>query len=145
MADTIVELHKAVRDAGEKYVYFLLAAAGAAIAFAITQTQTALLTQSKIPLGLAVVSWGLSFYYGCRQTAQTNAILHANYQYLRAQAGNHPQLPPDPEVLEIFSQTLEQLADKSGRYVRWQFRFLILGAVFYIGWHVLEMYIRTPH
>jgi hypothetical protein len=41
------DLYKAQRDAQEKYTYSLLAAAGACIAFAITQTQTAKLTHDS--------------------------------------------------------------------------------------------------
>lgn len=61
------EIYKATREGQDKYTYFLLAAAGAAIAFAVTQSQTATLTWSKIPLALAVLSWAFSFYAGCHQ------------------------------------------------------------------------------
>jgi hypothetical protein len=64
------ELHKAHRDSAEKYIYFLLAAAGAAIAFAATQTQSATLTWIKLPLGLAVLCWGMSFSAGVAKSAR---------------------------------------------------------------------------
>jgi hypothetical protein len=49
-----LELFRALRDTQEKYVYFLLAAAGAAIGFALSQTQQATLSWSKLPLAGAV-------------------------------------------------------------------------------------------
>jgi hypothetical protein len=55
------EIYKATREGQDKYTYFLLAAAGAAVAFAVTQSQTATLTWSKVPLALAVLSWAFSF------------------------------------------------------------------------------------
>ncbi len=36
------------------------------------------------------------------------------------------------------------MADKMGSWHVRQFRFLILGAVFYVLWHVTEMALRTP-
>jgi hypothetical protein len=47
------DLYKLHRDASEKYIYFLLAAAGASIAFAATQTQAATISWSKLPLAFA--------------------------------------------------------------------------------------------
>jgi hypothetical protein len=137
------ELHKAHRDANEKYIYFLLAAAGACIAFAISQTQTATISIYKAPLAAAVVFWGLSFYFGCRQLLQMMNMLQQNYQFLRMQAGTHPEFPPHPDAVDAIGQHLEELSNKSGKYGSYQFKFLILGAVFFIGWHVLEMTLRT--
>ena len=60
------EVYKALRDVQDKYVYFLLTATGAAVAFAVTQTQTAKLAWTQAPLGFALLFWGLSFFCGCR-------------------------------------------------------------------------------
>jgi len=143
MADARLELHKAHREGQEKYIYFLLAAAGAAIAFAITQTQTATITLSKIPLGLAVLCWGLSFFFGCQQVLQSSNLLQQNYQLLRMQGGLHPDFPSDPASVAVIEKYLNEQVNKSGHYGRWQFFLLISGAVFFIIWHVLEMYLRT--
>jgi hypothetical protein len=143
VADVRQELHKAHRDGQEKYIYFLLAAAGAAIAFSITQTQAATITFSKMPLGIAVSCWGLSFYCGCKQILQTSNILQQNYQMLRVQSGLHPDFPNHPEVIAMIEKSLEEQSNASGRYGRNQFVLLLSGAVFYIVWHIVEMYQRT--
>jgi hypothetical protein len=143
MADTRAELHKALREGQDKYIYFLLAVAGAAIGFAVTQTQTATLSFSKIPLGFAVAFWAFSFYCGCRQLLQGANILFANYQFIRMQEGTHPQFPPHPDLIREIATTLEEQADKAGTWGKLQFRSLIAGAMFFIGWHILEMYLRT--
>jgi hypothetical protein len=138
------ELHKAYREGQEKYIYFMLAAAGAAIAFAVTQTQTATLSLSKIPLAFSVVSWGLSFFCGLRQILQSSNLLYQNYQLLRMQAGELPEFPSDSQSVQTILSIIEKQAKRSGKWGNWQFRLLIAGAVFYIAWHVLEMYLRTP-
>ena len=137
------DIYKASREGQDKYTYFLLAAAGAAIAFAVTQSQTATLTWSKLPLAVAVLSWAFSFYAGCRQLRDVANVMQANYDMLRVQEGLHPQFPSHPQVVEIIEEAVRDLADKTGRWGAWQFRFLILGAVFYVLWHVTEMALRT--
>jgi hypothetical protein len=138
------DIYKATREAQEKYTYFLLAGAGAAIAFAVTQSQTAALTWSKLPLGLAVLSWAFSFYAGCRQIRDVTNVMQVNYDMLRVEEGIHPRFPAHPQVIAMIQESVRAMADKMGRWHVRQFRFLILGAVFYVLWHVTEMALRTP-
>jgi hypothetical protein len=144
MADNSrLELLKLHRTGQEKHVYFLLTAAAAAIAFAITQTQTATLSASKIPLGFAVLCWALSFLNGCNHLWEVTNLTQQNYQILRTRAGLHPKFPADPNFVAAIEQSIEEQAEQSGRFSARQFKFLIAGAVFYIAWHILEMYLRT--
>jgi hypothetical protein len=137
------ELHKAHRDAHQKYTYFLLAAAGAAIGFAVTQTRTAALSPSQVILALAVGSWGISFYCGCKQLLETSNLIRQNYEFLRMQNGELQRFSPLPELVKEIAKSIEKQVEESGKWGVWQFRLLILGAVFYIAWHVVEMYLRT--
>ena len=59
------------------------------------------------------------------------------------QEGLRPDFPPYPELVETIKKSLHEQTEKSGRPGRLQFYFLIAGALFYIFWHVLEMYERT--
>ena len=52
--DQQIEVYRQHRTAQDKYVYFLLAAVGAGIGFAISQTQTAKLAWTQLPLGCAI-------------------------------------------------------------------------------------------
>jgi hypothetical protein len=137
------EIYKATREGQDKYSYFLLAAAGAAIAFAVTQSQTATLTWSKVPLALAVLSWAFSFYAGCRQIRDVTNVLQQNYDLLRVQEGLHPQFPNHPQVVAVIEEAVRESADRTGKWAARQFRFLVAGAVFYVLWHVTEMALRT--
>ena len=58
-----IELHKQLRMVQDKYTYFLLAIAAAAVAYAIKLTTDSTLSFSKIPIGIAILFWGLSFDY----------------------------------------------------------------------------------
>src|SRR5882724_11856270 len=86
MSEEMGEVYRQSRNAQDKYIYFLLAAA-AAIALAINQTQTATLKWSQIPLAGAVFFWALSFYCGCRYLNYVSSTLYANMALLRVGAG----------------------------------------------------------
>jgi hypothetical protein len=138
-----LELLRLHRAASDKYVYFLLAASGAAIAFALNQTNDAALSRSQIPLAVAVLCWGLSFFFGCLQLSESARLTHENYQFIRLQRGEHPDFPSDPQLIAEIGKSLRQRVEQSGRYAVWQFLLLIAGALFYMAWHGIEMYLRT--
>jgi len=62
-----IEIYKQHREAQNKYAYFLLAVAASAIALSLKRTTNLKITYSMIPLALAVLSWGFSFFCGCRR------------------------------------------------------------------------------
>lgn len=140
------EVFRVLRESQSKYTYFLLAAAGAAIGFALTQTQDESLACSQLPLGIAVFLWGISFFCGCRHLAYVNSTLYANTVLLKIESGQHPAVGNHPQYIQATSegvrQAIEQNSESANRLGHWQFRFLIAGAVFYVIWHLLEMYLR---
>jgi hypothetical protein len=147
MSDDRLELFRTHRAAQEKYIYFILAAAGAAIALVLNQTKDSKLEWAMLPLGLAVLCFGLSFIFGCQHLRYVESILYANYDLLRVEAGFHPMTGRHPQRIEVASagirDAIEGNSEKSVRYARWQFHALIGGALLFIIWHVLEMYHRT--
>ncbi|WP_131728554.1 hypothetical protein [Achromobacter xylosoxidans] len=145
--DNELEVYRQHRSNQKQHTYFLLAAVGACIGFALTQTKDASLQINQIPLAIALVSWGLSFYCGCVQADRDGAALYANLGLIRLQKGRDPIAGRNPELMQYGSDTIreiiEQHGEKSASASRWQFRFLAVGVVFYIGWHVLDMWART--
>jgi len=141
------EVFRALREAQSKYVYFLLAAVGAAIALALSQTHDSRLSWWQLPLAAAVVSWGLSFIFGCSHLQYVSSTLYANSELLRVQAGSHPRAGTHPEIIAAASdgirEAIENNSEKANRRAHLQFWMLIAGAVLYIGWHVIEMWLRT--
>lgn len=146
--EKMIEVYRAQRDSQTRYTYFLLTAVGAAIALTINQTHELPLTESQIPLGLAVLCWGLSFIFGCMHLRYTSVILGANGELLQVQAGTHALAGTDPAKIAYGSERLREIIEKnnnrSSNFSNLQFRLLILGAIFYITWHVFEMWLRTP-
>ena len=95
MADQgILELHKQHREGQSKYTYFLLAVAASAVAFAVQKTTGMKLSWSMTPLGLAAISWGFSFYCGCKNVLWVQAAIFANYSLLQLKGGIHPKRIP---------------------------------------------------
>ncbi|MFC4820327.1 hypothetical protein [Dokdonella ginsengisoli] len=137
------EVYRALRTSQDKYAYFLLAAAGASIAFAITQTRGHHISWFQVPLGLAVLCWGLSFFFGCRNIAYVNSTLYANAELIRVQNGEHPEIGRDPQRQKAacigIRTAIESKSNVANSLSKRQFYFLIAGAVFYISWHVAEM------
>ena len=143
-----LEVYRTRQSMQDRYVYFLLAAAGAAVGFAVTQTTTAVITSSKAPLALAVLCWGLSFFFGCESLKFASSVVFKNATLLEIRAGEHPLAGTNLQFIEFAASEMRKYADvdgsKGGRRVRWQFRLFVAGAAFYIAWHVLEMWLRTP-
>lgn len=140
-------IFRTLREEQRKYTYFLLVVVGAAITLVINQTQNATLTLSQIPLVIAVLLWALSFYFGCNYTQYVNSTLFANLALFRVQKGEHPELiNKSPIMIEAASKGIKQAmknnSECANKLSRLQFKFLISGAIFYIIWHILEMYLR---
>ena len=140
------EVFKAHREAQEKYVYFLLAAAGAAIGLAVTRTSDTALAWAHVPLGLAVACWGISFFFGCQRVLHAHSVLALNLDLLDVQRGVHALTGSDPAMIayaqEVIRESVEAQQNKVSQGARFQFYFLIAGAILFIAWHVLDMYLR---
>jgi hypothetical protein len=142
-----LELYRTLTQSQQKYTYFLLATAAAGIAFAVRVTSDATLHWSLIPLAGAVLAWGASFATGCYYVLYTHSNLHANAALLRVQRGEHPQAGTDPQLVQAASHRIkadiEGNAKKSDAHAWCQFAFLVLGAVLFVAWHVLGIFLRS--
>jgi hypothetical protein len=145
--DAEKEVYKVHLDSQRKYTYFLLAAAGAAIGFAIKQTENATLNWYQIPLGLSVIFWCTSFLCGCRNLQYVTSTLFANFELLKVEGGRHSKVGNHPDLMMVASEGIRSAIDKNsvraGLFYRAQFTFLIIGCACFIIWHILQMYLRT--
>jgi len=141
------EIYRALRVSQDKYTYFLLAATGAAIAFSVTQTQNASLAWIHLPLGIAVFLWACSFYFGIRNLRFVAATLYANASYYRVQQDLEPEIGLHPQKIAAASEGIQQAAefnaDQANNSSRYQLYCLLIGAAFFIVWHVFQMWCRT--
>jgi hypothetical protein len=142
-----MEVYKQHRTAEDKYVYFLLAATGAAIAFAVNQTHDLKLSCTQVPLGVAVFLWALSFYCGCKHLTCVLMNVVANGDLVKVKDGDHPSTGSSTELkniaIEGIQRAIEENGKWAGRYWRCQFSFLVYGAIFYLVWHIYEMWLRA--
>lgn len=143
----LMELHKQHRTGQEKYTYFLLAVTASAVAFAIQKTDGLKITYSLIPLGGAVLLWGLSFYFGVKNLLFVQNAIGANYSLLQLKKGVHAEQPDHPQILQAaisgVTSAITSSVDEAQFYGVWQFRLLISGAALFVFWHILEMVLRT--
>ncbi|MFI5394058.1 MAG: hypothetical protein ACHQ9S_00870 [Candidatus Binatia bacterium] len=144
--ERFAEVYRQHRTSQDAYTYFILAAAASAIGFALNQTNGRSLSWSLAPLGIATASWLLSFYWGCRYLQSVGSILLGNLELLRVQAGEHPKAATPHEIAiasRVINERLAEKSEQASTLAKRQFAALIAGGVFYIVWHVLEMYLRT--
>ncbi len=143
-----LQLSKNLNTNQERLCYFLLAAAASGIALAVKDTRGDVLSWSLLPLGIAVLFWGLSFYFGYLNRAYMSAAIHANAAILRIERGAEPDIGRHPGLQGAASSGVRQALDannfRANRHGKLQWRSLILGAVSYIAWHVTELILRTP-
>jgi hypothetical protein len=68
---------------------------------------------------------------------------------LRVESGQDPRVGTHPERVQAagegIREAVESNSNTANRLGHAQFRFLVLGAVLYIVWHVVEMHARGTH
>lgn len=142
-----IEIKRQFRQQQEKYTYYIIALCVAAIGFTISITKEGQLKPSQIPLGVAVLSWALSIYFGLRFIQRILNALHSNNDYLDVIKGVHPMVGQNPQMIDyasnIIMESMERDSKRAGNCNIWQNRFFFLGFISFIIWHVFEMYLRT--
>ena len=138
-----MEVYRQFTTTQEKYDYFLMSVAGAAIAFAIHRTSGMSLNWSMVLLGIAVILWATSFLAGCRRRNYIGSNLFANFDLLRVQGGEDKVTGTNQIAIEAASQgILDAMEYNSNRALFWaniQLYSLIIGALFFVAWHVVSM------
>lgn len=144
MSDELIHLNRVHADGHSKYVYFLLAATGAALGYALQKLDDATLDWT-VWLGLgAIACWLLSFLLGCKHVTTIQSAIDTNFQLLQLTNGSHPAQPSSKEELAIAwaagKQALTSQNDRAKSFFDWQFRLLALGAFLFTGWRVLALF-----
>ncbi len=140
-----LELAKESKTSQQKYIYFLLAVAASAIGFAVTQSKIEPLAINHIPLGVSVSLWAISFYSGLQCIEYQISSSHLNWMYLASKRDASQVLGEGAEELiskiKVMTETgLEAKSEKMNMYGKRQSISLLVGALFYICWHILKMY-----
>jgi len=142
-------LSKQLAETQSKYTYFLLAVAASAIALSVQRTTGLPLSSSVIPLGLAVACWAGSFFAGCRNRGYFSSTLYANAALLQVQDGTHPGVPRHPDAVAAAAEGVREAAEHNSSMANFwghlQFRLLVLGAICFFVWHIIEMMHVVPN
>jgi hypothetical protein len=138
------ELFRQHRDGQSKIAYNYMAVSGACIGFSLFQTKEAWLGWNHLPLGFAVALWASSFLCALIHMNMINRLVHADLLLVRLKKIQTPSASDTAEIKkqESIIARLRKWSMFNGRF---QFRFFVLGALFYLGWHVLEMYLRASN
>lgn len=148
MSDAISVLQRQHQASQEKYTYFMVAVAGACIAYAIEQAVGVPLTLDLSLLALSLLCWSASFYCGCKCTNTVRTLIRANANLLSLYVGNHESQPDQPELLAAAICGVRNAIDTNMNHAKllndWQFRLFVMGGVFFVGWRITEIIRLAP-
>jgi hypothetical protein len=107
------QIHKQLHESQSKYTYFLLAAAASGIAFAVQRTTGRQIDWSMLLLGLAVLSWAISFFAGCRNRQYFHSTLIANFNLILVENGEHPDFFPNTQIVAAVTEAINNAAKRN--------------------------------
>lgn len=138
-----VEVFRQFTSHQDKYDYFLMSVAAAAIAFAVHRTSEMTLNWFMLILGLAVLLWAVSFLAGCRRRQYAGSIMLANLDLLYVQNGTYPEVGLHSQKIEAASKgiliAIKSNSQKASFCADVQQYTLISGAMVFIIWHAITM------
>lgn len=135
MSEELRHLNRIHAEEHSKYVYFLLAATGAALGYSLQKLDGAPYN-SLVWLGLAsIASWLLSFLFGCRHLTAIKAAIWCNYELLKLDRSVHSQRFFDAAHGAIHSNN-----KRANYFFKLQFRFLAFGVVMFTTWRVALLF-----
>ena len=144
MSDKLIHLNRVHSDGHSKYVYFLLAATGAALGYALSKLDSAS-ADSTVWLGIAAIAtWLLSFWLGCKHLEKIQSAIWLNGEILQLSEGSHPRQPTSAEHIAIAqaaaASALERENGSAQTFFRWQFRTLVLGILLFTAWRLALLF-----
>lgn len=142
--------YAAISDEAEsRYVYYLLAASAAALAYTLEKSPLRAFSFEYANFLLIVFSWAGSFYFGTR-AAQTriNAFnLMANAETIETNTVAAKSIVSPAEYVQLHTKYINHVhdtntalsltSDRFSTYLKWQFRLLLLGSFAYLIWKLL--------
>lgn len=142
-----LELYRRFMQGQEKYEYFFMVLAGAAMAFAVKQTSDDILNWAKLPLGIAVFLWGWSFFSGYKRRGYTLSFIYSNVQRLRIDTGNHEDVGDHPQLINAASEGISKAMKSNGvrseLCAKSQMYSFFAGMIMFVVWHITEMVLRN--
>lgn len=149
------DLYKIAAETTAKYVYFLLAASGASIAYSVEVASKSSFSLPLLLLVISLASWGVSFYAGCKNLQYeiwVNNLCFSAQQATEAMQSaqkNHMEKNVAPlresyiQNIEKINQALDTNSSSANWYLVLQFRSFIFGIVIFVIWRAVELAINA--
>lgn len=135
MSEELRHLNRIHAEEHSKYVYFLLAATGAALGYALQKLDGAPYNP-LVWFGLAsIASWLLSFLFGCRHLTAIKAAIWCNFELLKLDRSAHYQ-----PLFEAAYAAIHSNNERANFFFNWQFRLLAFGIVMFTAWRVALLF-----
>ncbi|MDP2174625.1 MAG: hypothetical protein Q8K70_01805 [Bacteroidota bacterium] len=132
------ETQKQYLEMQYKYIYYIGALSVASIGFAVQQTLEQPIKLSQIPLGIAIIFWGLSIFKGFKFLELMLKIHEIQFGY------NHTAIKVGfitDEFNKLFEDMTKTPMSKAKNNHKYSFTLFILGCVLFILWRIIEMII----
>jgi hypothetical protein len=124
-----MEFEKAHIASQEKYSYFLLAAAGASIAFCLQKIEGLSLSWWMSPVLISLICWTLSFIFGCKNIVHYQSIIRTEIYMARINETQEDKLSYNQKrhLISSHATAMDKKLEKYAFYTKWQFLVLIAG------------------
>lgn len=131
----------------DKFVYYIIALCVAALGFAIHRTTETTLSCFHIPLGISVLSWSVSVYFGFNFIKRDLDYIFTNNSLIEIQEGRDKIAGNHPEKIDIGQTVLREILDEKAEkmskvFLKQEITFFF-GVFSFIVWHILMMYLNT--
>ena len=136
-----------LRESNQKFSYYIIALCVSCIGFAIYQTKDEIIDYPKIAILIAVLSWGVSIFLGLNFMKNQQYGLYLSYMIYENQRNNFKVSKDNPQKIKLvddnFKDELSNTSKTSKKQYKYQLYTFFIGVLFYIIWHIFEMYINT--
>lgn len=120
-----------------RFAQFVIAVDGALVAYAIKQLEGQVLEWKLIPLGAAIIFWGLSFYYGINTIRKL-----IGSRVIGLYKGEFPSMR-GTDSYDRIDRAERVTMEKSNKSYTRMFFSLYCGGIMFLMWQVIEMVLRT--
>jgi hypothetical protein len=133
------DLYRIQQESAEKYAYFLLAAAGSAIAYVVGVTLNRSASWTLFAVIAAILLWMLSFYHGCRWIEAINKQRSGAFQIAGVGLIAHMQDPAQiAETVNAINERAVAVNADVMRHQKRQLQYLLFGVVAFGFWFAIE-------
>ncbi|MFT3679712.1 MAG: hypothetical protein QM791_05540 [Ferruginibacter sp.] len=145
--NTQKEIKNKQHEGLSKFIYYKIAVCAAAIAFSVNICIKLKLEYPQIPIGIAVLCWALSIFFGFKFLETSSSMLELNSAFFDVLTGRHSEVGNIPEKIEINAKAIEKLiykkAYQTGTFSIIQTRLIYIGGIFFIIWAIIQMWLNS--